>query len=491
MSDLRWEAPGPGEWYFEAAHFPRPVSRLFAELFGRMTVGWASGAARYGEGNPACRMATVHDYFYFSFDPAPPNDEDELATAKAERRWRDEATLWFEQERPAVIDANRALQAVDLRALDDAGLRDHIARAIQHFELVSPLHFEHRGRSLVIELLAEQAESVGVSRETVASLLVGSSPASRRPAELSAAIAEALREEGIDADDIATLDDVRFAVEADAILDAYLEDYGCRLVDSYEVATPTLGERPDVILRGVLAALEGRRPHRSDVPPTPEGIDLELLEDARVGYSMRDDDNGICFLWPLGLVRLAVLEAGRRWVAAGTLHDAHDAFEQAPAELLARFDDSGPNADELRSRAQARRDAARLTAPSVLGGPPREQTTADSTGPDVPTTELRGTGIGTGCHQGRARVVAGDTDALTFIQPGDILISVMTGPAYNAIFPFLGAVAVEEGNLHCHTAILARELGIPAVIGVRGLLAAIGDSDHVEIDAVAGTVRIL
>ncbi len=72
-----------------------------------------------------------------------------------------------------------------------------------------------------------------------------------------------------------------------------------------------------------------------------------------------------------------------------------------------------------------------------------------------------------------------------------MLISVTTTCNLNSVFPLLVAVATEEGGLFSHTALLARELAIPAVVGAPGLLAAIADGDLVEVDAAAGVVRVI
>ena len=72
-----------------------------------------------------------------------------------------------------------------------------------------------------------------------------------------------------------------------------------------------------------------------------------------------------------------------------------------------------------------------------------------------------------------------------------MLIAVTTTCNLNSVFPLLVAVATEEGGLFSHTALLARELGIPAVVGAPGLLGAISDGDVVEVDPTAGVVRVI
>jgi pyruvate,water dikinase len=75
--------------------------------------------------------------------------------------------------------------------------------------------------------------------------------------------------------------------------------------------------------------------------------------------------------------------------------------------------------------------------------------------------------------------------------PGDVLVASTTNAAYNTIFPLVAAVAVEHGSAMGHAAILARELGLTAVIGVPGLLDRVRDGDQVEVDPMAGTITVL
>ena len=70
-----------------------------------------------------------------------------------------------------------------------------------------------------------------------------------------------------------------------------------------------------------------------------------------------------------------------------------------------------------------------------------------------------------------------------------MLIAPFTSPSFNSVFPLLGAVAVQEGGVMSHTAIVSREFGIPAVVGVNGLLDEITHGEMVEVDPDSGTVR--
>jgi pyruvate,water dikinase len=160
-----------------------------------------------------------------------------------------------------------------------------------------------------------------------------------------------------------------------------------------------------------------------------------------------------------------------------------------------------------------RRAAAAAEPPPLLGEPPagpsegtdgpvpphvaRAQAAQaacwDLGGPAVGGTggALRGVGVGGGTHTGPALVVTGRGDELGALRPGHVLVATTTTAADDPLFAVVGAVATEHGNLLSHAAITAREHGLPAVVGVAGLLDAVAPGALVEVDGVAGTVRVV
>jgi pyruvate,water dikinase len=104
---------------------------------------------------------------------------------------------------------------------------------------------------------------------------------------------------------------------------------------------------------------------------------------------------------------------------------------------------------------------------------------------------LTGMGIGTAPYVGTARVVHDAVEALSVMEPGDVVVTPYTAPTYNAVLAMAGAIVTEEGGLLCHAAVIARELGLPAVIGAADAMALIPDGSRVEVDPAAGTVRVL
>ena len=486
--DLTWESPDGGDWWFEAAHFPLPVSRLFADVIDRICEGWFTGAQAYGSPRQRSRWAHVNGYLYYgSAGESYAGDEAVAARAVAERWWVREYETWFAEEKPAVVARNVELQAVDVSALDDDGLAAHVREALDHVLAVAPLHFAHRGRELVRQELRRRAEAEGLSLDDLTPAYAGGSPATSRPSELVAGIAGALRDAGTDPSAVRTLDDVRAVPVAAARLDAYLDEFGHRLLDSYDLACPALHERPEVVVAAIRAAGDGRRhePMRVDLPPMSDEL-RTLLDEARISQGTEDDDDGVCLFWPSGLLRRALLEQGRR----RGLSDATAIFEVDIEELRRLLEGGGPTDAELVARLEARLAAGRATPPAHLGpAVPEAPAAADAAAPPS-EPGLRGTGVGDGLVQGRACVVRGlDSDGLLDLEPGDVLIAVTTNPGYNAVMPILAGVATET---HMgHTVIAARELGIPAVVGVPGLVDAIPHRSMVEVDAARGTVRLL
>ncbi len=82
-------------------------------------------------------------------------------------------------------------------------------------------------------------------------------------------------------------------------------------------------------------------------------------------------------------------------------------------------------------------------------------------------------------------------EALATMEPGDVVVAPYTAPTYNAVLAMAGAVVTGEGGLLCHAAVIARELGLPAVIGATDAMDLVPDGATIEVDPVQGRVRVL
>jgi pyruvate,water dikinase len=111
---------------------------------------------------------------------------------------------------------------------------------------------------------------------------------------------------------------------------------------------------------------------------------------------------------------------------------------------------------------------------------------------DAPHEEslLRGLAASRGVYEGPARRVSGPAEFDRIVQ-GDVLVTESTSEAFNILLPLLGAIVTDSGGLLSHPAIVAREYGIPGVVGTREATERIADGVRVRVDGDAGEVTVL
>ena len=103
---------------------------------------------------------------------------------------------------------------------------------------------------------------------------------------------------------------------------------------------------------------------------------------------------------------------------------------------------------------------------------------------------LRGVAASQGVYEGPARLVSSPTE-FDRIAQGDVLVTASTSEAFNILLPLLGAIVTDHGGLLSHSAIVAREYGIPGVVGTRDATQRIADGARVRVDGNAGEVTLL
>jgi pyruvate,water dikinase len=189
-----------------------------------------------------------------------------------------------------------------------------------------------------------------------------------------------------------------------------------------------------------------------------------------------------------GEVRRVHLALGHRLHISGALGSPLDVDLLAAQELEPASDGRGPSRWELkRRRAVLDSLSADDSLPQVFVGDPSRRL---GEAPPPSGDTFTGWGASAGVYEGPARVI---TKATEPIEPGDILVARTTDPAWTPLFLTAGAIVVEEGGPLSHAAIIARELGLPAVLNVPGLLGhlALSESARLRVDGDRGIVAIV
>jgi phosphohistidine swiveling domain-containing protein len=535
-----FEPPGKGEWRSLRDHFPRALTPEYAELLATaMYVGEAQVMEEYGMPVRSLVAGLSHGHVYIAPEPLVGKPSDSLppravlwalarllpafrrrtraaARCLAERPWLADAESWYHHEQPRWVQANRALQAENPTDLGVADLIDHLGRVRAHAAAGYERHFALHGPDMMpIGLLLARGEQWGLPPELVLAALTGASPVSTGRGPRLDALRAAVEASGARP---SSPDEVRAVAGAE--LDAFLDEHGWRLVTGYDIDSLALVELPALVAnlarptRAAPAevpavAAEALERALERVAPADRSELARLVSDARATAGLRDDNGAVTAAWPAGLLRRAMLAAGRVLAERGGLAQVDHAVEVTVDELGAMLrGQSDLDAAAVEARASARSARSELVPPLQLGPtldipldalPAPMRTVARAlfalrevtTAPVGHRTGLDGDGLGQAVYRGRACVATDPADALGRLEPGDVLVAFGTTPAYNLALGIVGAVVVEEGGLLSHAAVIVRELGLTAVIGAAGAMEAIPDGALVEVDPVAGRVRVL
>jgi pyruvate,water dikinase len=536
--ELRFEAPGPGPWALDPVHFPRPVTRYWTETHPEPFKRGTNDFARfYGLLIDGLQDAYVNGFSYGQVRPAPEDEipqrfrrADEVFAGKL---WREQLREWDETSKPNAIAKHRELQSIDPDALSDEDLAAYLARCRDHHAAMIAQHMRYTAGAMIPtgDFLAHVGDWTGLSHAELLGLMRGAAPVSAGgSAELEQLktiaddpVAMKLLESD---DDPATVLDALRAVDgpAGAAVSGYLDLVGNRLLDGFDIAGPTALEMPDVLLRSIRIAVSGRDLEGTDVDELIAGVRDqvpesnraefdELLAEARLTYRLRDERGVYSDIWASGIMRRAALGAGRRLAEQGRIADPEHIVDAGLDEMRAMLAGAdAPSADELAARAEYRATHTAKDAPPFLGSPPEPPPDPSGLPPGIgrlmratglaldslfgssqeehEQDRLRGLAASPGVYEGPARLVGGPAEFGRIAQ-GDVLLTPATTEAFNILLPLLGAIVTDNGGLLSHSAIVAREYGIPGVVGTREATERITDGTRVRVDGTAGEVTVL
>lgn len=323
------------------------------------------------------------------------------------------------------------------------------------------------------------------------------------------------------ADPRETWDDiVRGAYGSKLAADAmtHLREFGDRAMNDLKIEETTPRQQPEMLVESLrplisagttmrqtlrqesIAAADARNELRRICPSRWRRAILGLALRAGRFLLRAREDTRFCRTQLYGFSREVMRRLGSDLVAAGQLDSANDYVHLEAEELLGAFDGTSTHAD-LRDLARARKHAylqscnrpalaARFTTPS----PPIDVASLRRSAAPSPTAGnsgcvLRGLPSSAGIARGRAKLVL-RPDVRPDDCVGRILVTRETDPGWLPLMLNAAGLVAERGSMISHTAITGRMLGIPTVVAVPGVTAAISDGDDTEVDGRAGTVRV-
>lgn len=297
-------------------------------------------------------------------------------------------------------------------------------------------------------------------------------------------------------------------------IDTFLGKYGMRGVGEIDIGRPRWREDPtpvfqtlrsylsidpanapdEVFRRGEQAALSAVDELRQLVRSQPFGRVKALLvgaaaRRARALLGARESPKFLA-IQTMGIIRKALLESGKMFVQAGTLKEPDDLFYLHIEELEALSENQSRDwIDLIDSRRQDfEREKRRKLVPRVLASDGRAF--YEGVGADTDTERaLSGSGVSPGTAEGKVHIVLDPHEA--HLEPGDILVCPGTDPAWTPLFLVAAGLVTEVGGMMTHGSVVAREYGIPAVVGVHEATTRLSNGQRIRLDGSAGTITLL
>jgi phosphoenolpyruvate synthase/pyruvate phosphate dikinase len=323
-------------------------------------------------------------------------------------------------------------------------------------------------------------------------------------------VVEFLRD--VDGDFLDELGKLPGGAEAREAINGYLDRYGMRCVGEIDITRPRWSEQPATLVplildnvrmfepgtgerrfeQGRQAALAKRDELLERLRELPDGEEKaagteRMIDRVRtfIGYREYPKYAIICRYL---IYKRALTGEAERLVQAGVLETAEDAFFLTFQELhdvvrTKQLDDS-----LIRRRRDEFRTNQALTPPRVLTSD-GETLTGAYRRDDAPAGALVGLPVSAGIIEGRARVILDMADA--DLEAGDILVTVFTDPSWSPLFVAIAGLVTEVGGQMTHGAVIAREYGLPAVVGVAGATRMIADGQRIRVNAIDGHVELL
>ncbi|GAA2312048.1 phosphoenolpyruvate synthase [Nonomuraea roseoviolacea subsp. roseoviolacea] len=509
---------------------PRPMAEAGGRLFVDVTAGLASPAGRdalletLGRSDPLIKDALETVLDRGDFVPQPPEDGAGGPPAGG-------APAPVETD-PAIVEeliarSRASLAAVgrDIKRKHGSDLFDFILEDLQELQR---LLFEPRSLQVIVAAMEaawwlNRELRTWLGEENAADVLTQSVP-DNVTSEMGLAlldVADAIRphpevvaflRDVEDDDFLDRLPELAGGREARDAIRAYLDKYGMRCVGEIDITRPRWSERPTTLVPVILGNIDNAEPgagrrrfeHGRQEARKKEQELLERLRALPDGERKAEETKAMIDRlrtfagyreYPkyfkvsrYFLYKRALLEEADRLVRAGALRDREDVFylrfqEFHDAVRTGQVDDG-----LIRRRKEEFGAYQALTPPRVLTSD-GEAVAGSYRRQDVPADALAGLPVSAGTVEGRARVILDMTEA--DLEADDILVTAYTDPSWSPVFVRIKGLVTEVGGLMTHGAVIAREYGLPAVVGVEHATRLIRDGQRIRVNGTNGYVEIL
>lgn len=289
------------------------------------------------------------------------------------------------------------------------------------------------------------------------------------------------------------LAEVRSHHDLNQKLQDYLDEFGDRCLEELKLESPTVTDDPSSLLQSI-GTFASRPPMtvNKDKAPQPKGFFEKFLVNKTRALIRNRENLRFERTRVFGRVRRIMRELGNRLAADKQLSSAQDIFYLNLEEVL----ESGVTRD-LKSLATLRKNEFQKHHQSepppdrftTRGGLHRHKSFTPESSPTSGESDLQGIGACAGIVRGPVRVVTHPRDAT--LQPGEILVATQTDPGWVVLFPAATGLLVERGSLLSHSAIVARELGLPCIVSLSNITTTLKNGDLVEMNGRTGQVTLI
>jgi pyruvate,water dikinase len=534
---FEWDSPEDAAhfWTVDLMHWPHGLSSLSATMDLPAFISGMRKAA-----DTLCmpfrdpQFKVIRGYAYANFEPwsYDPAEMEQRMEQMQERMMQHVPGLlhrWYNEYEPEVRVINDKTFTKDYKKLSDRDLSAYLESLWALREREGELHFLAVFPSMGAVMFYEQTytEVLGEpkggehlqllqgfpnkSTETAIGLYRLAEEARRRPEVL-----KVLRTVPTDSITAALKEADGGSVFAGAVHE-FLETYGWRAAE-LDLAEPTWAEQPAPVYNLIkeYAAREDYNPEEEQRALASARQARETLLESKLSgealgkfkmallgaqqyLPIQEDHNFWIDQVGLSIQRLPALDAGRRLASAGKLDSESDVFFLEYPELQdALRDGSGDLRELIDRRKRERAENRALTPPEAIGTPPPAGAEDDpmlskffgappEKHPDPRV--INGNAASAGTITSTARVILSLDDAER-LNRGEVLVCPATMPPWTPLFAVASAVVTDHGGILSHTAIVAREYQIPAVVGTKVGTSLIRDGSTITVDGTNGTVRM-